>query len=182
MNDRDALSLAISRCNVIISLLGPNQFRLPSSTLYPDMYRTIFALMREHNVKRIHAMGTISIYQPEDAFSLLRSLVSLVYLVAHMAWQNIIRVGKVFEEEAKDLDWTIFRIAGIPGGSDEVSWKADMETEVVAGWVADETWSLSTKRSGLAKWLVDAMEGENDEWIGRMPAISGRAGSAKKML
>jgi hypothetical protein len=183
MDDRESLSLAISKSNVIISLLGPNQLRLPSSTLYPDFYRTVFSLMRGHGVTRIYAMGTISIPQPKDGFSLLHSLlVWLVYLLGNTAWQNIIGIGKLFEQGSEGLDWTVFRIALIPGGSDEASWKADRENEAVAGWVADGTWSISIKRGALAKWLVDAIEGEGEKWSGLMPAVSGLAASAKKVL
>lgn len=183
MDDREALSLAISKANVIISLLGPNQMRLPSYTVYPDFYSSIFGLMREHYVSRIYAMGTLSISQPKDQFSLIRSLlVWLVYLVAHSAWRNIIGVGKVFESEAQDLDWTVFRIGGISGGSDEASWTKDREVGVVAGWVGEERWSVVLRRSGLARWLVDCIEGAGGVWIGLMPAVSKDAKSGKKTL
>jgi hypothetical protein len=181
MDDRDALSLAVSKSNIVISLLGPNTMRLPSYDLYPNFYRSLFALMREHQVTRIYAMGTISISKPEDGFSLLRSvLVWLVYLAANAAYWNIIGVGEVFEKEAAALDWTIFRIAGIPGGSDEASWKKDREQEVAAGWVADKTWSITVKRSALAKWLVDSAEDDGKQWVGKMPAISAKAGATGK--
>jgi len=176
MDNHEALSLAISKSNIILSLLGPNSLNIPSGTFFPDFYRTVFSLMREHHVSRIYAMGTISIPNAKDRFSLLRSLVVwLVYLAANTAYQNIIGIGKAFEEDAKGLDWTIFRIASIPGGADEVSWKEGREQEVVAGWVADETWCISTKRGALAKWLVDSAEGDGKEWVGQMPAISARA-------
>jgi hypothetical protein len=109
-------------------------------------------------------------------------LVWLVYLVANAAYRNILGIAKVFEAEGAGLQWTIFRIGGIPGGSDEESWKKDREQEVAAGSVGDETWSLTVKRSALAKWLVDSAEGDGKQWAGKMPTISGEAAGSKKLL
>jgi putative NADH-flavin reductase len=182
MDDEEALSTAVAKSNIIISLLGPNTMKLKSYTLFPDFYRLLFKLMKEHHVTRIYAMGTISIPQPADRFSILRYIVVwLVYLIARSAYRNILGVAKVFEEEGQGLDWTIFRIAGIPGESDEESWKKDREQDAVAGAVADGKWGMTVKRSALARWLVDAAEGDGKEWVRKMPTISGVSGGKKSV-
>ncbi|KAK0643859.1 hypothetical protein B0T16DRAFT_392320 [Cercophora newfieldiana] len=184
ISDIDALSTAISRSTAIISLLGPNTFSGFKPALYPDFYRSIFPLMRTHGVRRIFAMGTLSIPDPKDAFSLARlALVGLVRVVAGAAYRSIIGVGEVFAKEAgEDVDWTVFRIAGIPGGSDEASWKADREDgEVFEGYAGEKGWTLSQRRGALARWLVDAVEDGKEKWIGKMPLVSRYGGSGKRV-
>jgi len=86
----------------------------------------------------------------------------------------------VFEEHAADLEWTVFRIAGIEGGSDEDSWRTGRgDGEVYEGWIGHEGWSASQNRAALTRWLVDSVEDGKAQWIRKMPAVSRRAGGAK---
>lgn len=184
MSDRASLSTAISQCTAVISLLGPAGLGKMEPSLYADYYsQTIFPLMREHSVRRILATTTVTFERPGDKASLLRwILVTLVWLIARSAWHNVINIGKAFEEDAKGLDWTVVRVAMIPGGSDEESWKADREdNETFVGPTGEQGWSLSQKRAALTRWLVDAVEGGAREWIGQAPAVSRLAGSKKKV-
>lgn len=73
-------------------------------------------------------MGTMAIQRPEDSWTLI-SPVILTYmkLFARPLYQNILNIGALFENEAQDLDWMIFRIAAIPGESDEESWRKGRE-------------------------------------------------------
>lgn len=141
--------------------------------------------MRTHGVRRIFAMGTISIPVPEkDSFSLSRlMLVGLVRVVVRGAYSTILQIGEVFssKEVPPEIDWTVYRIAGIPGGSDETSWRADREEgDVFEGFIGEKGWSLSIKRGRLARWLVDAVEDGKEEWIGKMPLVSRYAAGSGK--
>jgi hypothetical protein len=135
--------------------------------------------MREHGVRRIYAMGTPSIVLPQDSWSLLRSAgVLLVRVAASWVYRTIIGIGEVFEKDGGDLDWTVFRIGGIPGGSDKESWERDREDgKAFVGWVAEKGWTMSQRRGALARWLVDAVEGGLQEWVRKMPAVSRLQGS-----
>ena len=182
MSDLEPLSVAISKCRLIISLLGPNSFKLASNSVYADYYRAIIPLMRKHGVRRLFAMGTISIYQPDDGFSLFRTLlVSLVMrTVVSSAYQNILSIQKLFEDEqaTRDIDWTVYRIARIPGESDAKSWAADRnDGEVYIGPIGHTGWTNVQKRGALARWLVGAAESGAPELVGQMPAVSRLAGS-----
>ncbi|KAL5340882.1 hypothetical protein BJX70DRAFT_406611 [Aspergillus crustosus] len=163
MNNLESLSPVIAQSRVIVSLLGPNIIdRSMSPTLFADIYKSfVFPLMREHGVRRIFAMGTISIFRPEDQGSLVRSaMIALVRLVANSAYWNVINIADVFDNHSEGLDWTVYRIARIPGGDDEESWRRDREDgETFVGWVNDKGWTISQKRGALARWLADAAEG-----------------------
>jgi hypothetical protein len=181
MDDLSLLSGAISQCGVVISLLGPDIENLNiTPTLFADIYQSsVFPLMRRHGVRRILAMGTISISQPEDSWSIVGSLLRLIVRTFYnLAYSNNLAVAKVFQEEAKDLDWTVYRIAAIPGGHDEASWKSDREDgKTFVGWVGAKGWTHQQKRGQLARWLADAAEGGASDWVQKMPAVCRMAGS-----
>jgi hypothetical protein len=184
MTDLEALSVAISKSKTIISLLGPISLSQPVNTEFADRYRAMFPLMRQHSVRRIFAMSTLSSYQPEDQTSFLRFLaVCIVRMLAAGAYANIIGIQNVFQEEeaTRDIDWTLYRIAMIPGGSDEESWRADrLDGETYVGGVAGAGWSFSQKRAALTRWLVDVAQSGAPELIRKMPAVSRFAGSKAK--
>jgi hypothetical protein len=111
------LSKAVSKCRVIISLLGNTTIHQPKNTEYADYYRTIVGLMKEHDVRRIYAMGTIYIYQAQDHSSFIRFLGTwIVRIIAPGAYQNIIAIQKFFENEqtASDIEWTVYRVGNLP--------------------------------------------------------------------
>ncbi|KAH7261628.1 hypothetical protein BKA59DRAFT_550099 [Fusarium tricinctum] len=180
LNDTKALSKAVAKSDAIVSLLGPQLSESMAPNVIPDFYRnSVFPAMRQHGVKRIFAMGTISIVESEDSWSLMRpAMVFLVRTLAGKAYHTIINVGETFENDAKDLDWTIYRIAGIPGQSDNESWARDREDgKVFVGWIGETGHTYSQKRGALARWLVDAVEGGLPDWLRKMPVVSKLAGS-----
>jgi hypothetical protein len=175
MDDLAILSFAVQGSSIIISLLGPDiGNRTLNPTIFSDFYKSaLFPLMRKHNVRRILAMGTLSIKRPEDSWSTLRFLmVSLMPLFANAVYHSVLNIVNAFEKEANGLDWTVFRIAALAGEADEASWMADRAAgKDFVGWIGEKGWSLSQKRGALARWLVNATEGEAEEWIGKMPAV-----------
>lgn len=181
MSDYNTFSSALKGCSVIISHLG-GDINNPHSnpTLYTDMYRnTIIPAMREHGIKKILLMGTMAISRPEDAIVLMRPLVmAYLRLKANDMYRDLISNKDMFENEASDLDWTIFRIAAIPGESDEESWrKGREEGELYVGPMGAKGWTMNTNRSLLARWLVDAVQGKAEDWVRKMPAVTRLAGS-----
>ncbi|KAL3423246.1 NmrA family protein [Phlyctema vagabunda] len=132
--------------------------------------------MRSNNVRRLFAMGTLTIKRPEDKFSVVQFLVvHLMPYFASAAYQTVMNIAATFEQvkEGDGIDWTVFRIAGIPGEDDEESWKKDREGgEDFVGWVGEKGWATNQQRGALARWLVNAAEGGAEEWIGKMPAVA----------
>jgi hypothetical protein len=182
MADVDAISNAVSRSSTVVSLLGPNTLFGLDPKAFSDFYEQLFDLMRQHGVRRVFGMSTLSFPQPQDTFSIQRLLILiLVLIVANKGYQTAVAIARAFEEHADGLDWTVYRIAGIPGGSDEKSWKEDREDgEAFEGWIGHPGWTAGQKRGALARWLVDAVEDGKPQWIGKMPAVSRLARSKKK--
>lgn len=181
MNDLPTFSSAIKGCSTVISHLGAqisDTHIAPS--LYADMYReTVIPAMRQEGIKRIFLMGTMAIQKPEDSWVLTTPLIlAYMKLFARAVYRNLLNVAELFENEAKDLDWTIFRIAAIPGGDDVESWrKGREEGKLYVGPVGAKGWTMNTNRSLLARWLVDGAESGAPECVREMPAVTRLAGS-----
>ncbi|CAH0028202.1 unnamed protein product [Clonostachys rhizophaga] len=179
ISDDEKLAAAMAKCSAVISLLGPD-IKKPKidPELYPKLYsQHVLPAMRAHGVKRIFVMGTVSIKNQDDIWTIFQPMV-LVFmrLFASAIYQNMTGLADLFQKSAEDLDWTIFRIAQIPGESDEISWKADRESgEVFVGNVGQTGWTSSIKRAALARWLVDAYKSGSSDWIHKMPAVSRRS-------
>ncbi|KAK1674119.1 hypothetical protein BDP55DRAFT_729892 [Colletotrichum godetiae] len=175
MSDTKALDSAMARISVVISLLGPNiNDKHIDPSLYADIYRNcVFPAMKQHSVRRIVAMGTISIKQPEDQWTFFQTMITIIMPFLNSAvYRNMHNLARLFSKEGHDLDWTLFRIAQIPGESDDDSWRRDRNLEVFTGSIGEKGWTTSLRRGALARWLVDAVEGKMDAWINKMPGIS----------
>ncbi|PVH74505.1 NmrA family protein [Cadophora sp. DSE1049] len=161
--DVEGLSKAIEGQDIIVSLLGPAG--RVKGTPFTDAYLLIFSLMKRLGVKRILAMGTPSITDPEDGFSIWAFLgVALIRILVYSAYKEIVGVGKLFETEAtKDgLDWTIFRLGFLSDGAPQGS---------KAGYVGQDGWAMKNRRADVASWLVNEVEKDNSEWIRKRPSL-----------
>lgn len=98
-------------------------------------------------------------------------------LLNNAVHRNMQSLAYLFGKEDHGLDWTVFRIAQIPGESDENSWRQDRELEMFTGRIGEKGWTTTLRRGALARWLVDGVEGKMDIWVHKMPGISQLAGS-----
>ncbi|KAK3362324.1 hypothetical protein B0T25DRAFT_524024 [Lasiosphaeria hispida] len=176
MEDTEKLSQLVSRIDVVATLLGPQLGNAPDPSPIPGYYDALFNLMRQHSVKRIFALTTASLANVEgDGSSLTRLfLAGAIRVIVPAAYRTVQAVGATFRsDKPHDLDWTLFRIAHIPGGDDEASWKTDREVGGVYVGPIGPQWSVTIRRGRLARWLVDSVESGAPELIGKVPAVSG---------
>jgi nucleoside-diphosphate-sugar epimerase len=183
IDEVEKLSTAVSKCKLIISLLGPARLRVKGPTDYADCYRAMFPLMRQHGVRRLFAMGTISIRLPQDQRALSQQLI--VWMVQHLVptvYGNIMAIQKLFEDDAAtaDIDWTVYRLGLLLGACDEASWAEGRQDDEYAGPIGAPGWRAWQKRGALARWLVDAAESGAPELVRQMPAVSKLNGSKAK--
>lgn len=163
LTDAERLSEAIRGQDVVVSLLGPTGNVI--GTPFTDAYRLVFPLMKKGNVKRILAMGTPSISDPRDEFSILVFLgVLLVRIIANSAYKDIVSVGKLFDTDAtgNGLDWTLFRLGFLANGPPRIS---------KAGYVGQKGWTMKNQRADVAAWLVGEIEKDNSEWNRKRPSL-----------
>lgn len=182
MTDVRALTTAMHGCDAVISHLGARitDWNI-SPSLYVDMYRdAIVPAMRANGIKRVFLMGTMVMKRDGDKGTLLGPVVwGYMSVFARPVLRNLLDIQGFLEGEVgRELDWTVFRIAGLSGETGEESWRREREMGgVYVGPVGGKGWSGDTNRSVLARWLVDGVEGGKGEWVREMPAVTRLAGN-----
>ena len=161
LTDLDALSKAVQNVNVVLSALGPLANH-PPGNIIATFYGHLIDLMTKHNIKRIIVLGTASISDPKDKFSLVfKLIIAGVRLAAYNAYMDIVAIGEVIRTKGDALDWTIVRVPVLTNNESE---------EVVAGYVGDGKTGFTLSRKAYAAFTVH--EVENMEWIKEAPLIS----------
>lgn len=164
------LASAIKGSDVIISALGPPYSYsglqvAPGS--YINTYRAIFKVMRASSIKRIFVMGTPSIHVSEDKYTItLNLMIWMLRLFANKAWSEVVSTGRLLDEEASDLDWTMYRIGNLSNKDG---------TTKAASYIGEGDWCLDTYRPGIASWLLDQVERLTPEFIRQKPTLYSHA-------
>jgi putative NADH-flavin reductase len=162
LTDIDKLTTAIQGVNVVLSALGPLASH-PPGNIIAAFYTHLIELMTEHSIKRIILLGTGSISDPKDKFSLIfKLIIAGVRLGAYNAYSDMVAIGEVIRSAKGDaLDWTIVRVPVLTDNDSE---------EVVAGHIGDGITGYRLSRKAYAAFTVN--EVENMEWIKEAPLIS----------
>jgi hypothetical protein len=172
LNNEELLTSAIEGQDAVVSFLGPTK-SLSARSIAPgtitNPYRVIFQAMRHFGVKRIFLMGTPSIHDPWDKSATIASLsVIAIKIFANAAYREIVSIGKLLDEEARDLDCTMFRLGFL----------SNSEGTISASYIGDKEWNIATFRPDAANWLVDQIGLEIPEHVQQRLALSSR----KKMF
>jgi putative NADH-flavin reductase len=165
LTDVDGLSKAMEGVDVVISTLGPAVMRgpfHPRNTPLASAYRLLIQLMHKYNVKRIIALGTSSIKDPNDKFSYqFWFLVTGVATLAHTAYKDVVAIGNVIRQDGEDLDWTIVRVPIF----------TDQETkEFVAGYIGDGQTKAFLSRAAFAAFVISELR--ESKWTKKSPLLS----------
>ncbi|KAI0793321.1 NAD-P-binding protein [Abortiporus biennis] len=165
LTDSDALNKAMVGVHAVLSALGPPVSKgvtYPSNTPIAHGYEVIIDAMRKNNVKRIIVLGTASIKDPADKFSVrFAALISGVALFAHNAYRDVVEIGNVIREKNQDLIWTIARVPVLV---------SNPSTAVHAGYVGDGKDHTTLSREAFASFFMHELE--NNEWCRKAPLIS----------
>ncbi|KAL5689894.1 hypothetical protein EMGR_008315 [Emarellia grisea] len=116
MNDHESLEKTMSPCSAVLSLLGPSiDHKDIDPSIYAGYYRdAVFPAMRKLGIRRIIAMGTISISHRDDHFTIFQPMVHVfMRFFAKAIYSNMQNVAATFQKAGQGLDWTVFRIARI---------------------------------------------------------------------
>ncbi|KAG2160147.1 NAD-P-binding protein [Suillus bovinus] len=165
LDDREALSSAMEGVYAVLSALGPSVSRgpmHPKGTPLARAYSLIIELMISHGVRRLLALGTPSITDPNDKFSLRMSIiVKGVATLARTAYEDVVAIGETIRTQGNDLDWTIVRVPLLSGANDK---------KFVAGYVGDGKTGIWLTRAGFALFVVQELK--NNEWVKKAPLIT----------
>jgi len=165
LNDTDGLSKALQGADAVISLLGPLVSRgplHPSNTPLAKAYETLIELMKKYSVKRLLALGTASITDPADTFSLAFSaMVLTVSIFARTAYNDVVAIGKAVRELGADLDWTIARVPLLTNGESKT---------YTVGYIGQSKINTTLARAAYASFIVTELE--KGEWVKKAPMIT----------
>ncbi|KAJ7098371.1 NAD-binding protein [Mycena epipterygia] len=166
LDEPDNLSKAMEGIDAVITALGPTGRKGPfysSKTPIATAYTEIIATMKEHKVRRLIALTTPSVRDPEDQFDLpLAFLRQTFATLARNVVKDIVAVGQVVRNS--DLDWTLIRLAL------HVTDKETSSCEVIAGYMGDGKTGAVSSRTGAAAFIIEQLV--NREWIRKAPILS----------
>lgn len=166
LDEPDNLSKAMEGVDVCITALGPTGRKGPfysSKTPIATAYTEIIATMKDHKVRRLIALTTPSVRDPEDQFDLpLAFLRQTFATLARNVVKDIVAVGQVVRHS--DLDWTLIRLAL------HVTDKETSNCEVIAGYMGDGKTGALSSRIGAAAFIIEQLV--NREWIRKAPILS----------
>jgi len=144
---------------------------------FTNPYRLVFQAMRDTGIKRIFVMGTPSVRDPDENFPLsialliaaVRFLGTVFALITKLfgkpggsPFAEVRAVGRLLDQEAGDLDWTMYRIGNLSN---------DKGVTKAVRHVGEGDWVLPTYRPGIAAWLVDQIERNEPDWVQQKPAL-----------
>ena len=164
LDNNEAMTTAMESVEVVLSALGPTGPIYPSDTPLARGYANIISIMRQQSVQRLICLGTPSIRDPSDHFSLkFELLIQGVNVLAHNAYKDIVAIGNTIR--SSDIDWTIARVPILTNNP---------SMEVVAGYVGDGEGRAYLSRAGFASFVVG--EVGKREWIQKAPLVSSKDG------
>ncbi|KAJ7154698.1 NAD-P-binding protein [Mycena filopes] len=171
LDDLDALAKAMHGVNAVITSLGPTGRKgpfYPSGTPIAAAYIRIMVAMKGQGVRRLIALTTPSVRDPEDQFSLPLILLRKAFAtVSRNAVKDIQAIGRVVRAQRAELDWTLIRLA-IQTSDHETD--PENSSAVVAGYMGDGRTNAVSSRVGAAVFIVEELE--KREWIWKSPILS----------
>lgn len=151
--------------DAVVSALGPpvrSGPMYPSGTPLAHAYTVVIDAMKKTGVKRLIALGTASMKDDHDKFSIVfATLVTGVAVFAHNAYNDVVAIGKVIREQGDALEWTIARVPLLTG---------DANKAVLVGYIGDGKVKPRLSRAAFASFVVEQLQSK--EWRGKAPLIS----------
>ena len=165
LTDEAALLQALDGVDAVLSALGPAVSRgplHPSGEPLAHGYALVIRAMKQIGVRRLIALGTPSITDPADKFSLkMSSIVTGVATLAPNAYKDVVAIGKTVREDGgEELDWTIGRVPLLTSSQSE---------EYITGYVGDGRTGIHLSRAAFAVFVLDELE--RREWVRKAPLV-----------
>ncbi|KAI0344084.1 NAD-P-binding protein [Trametopsis cervina] len=165
LTDEEIIDKALEGVDAVVSALGPavkkGPFHPPNTPLAHG-YQLVIRLMKKNGVKRLIALGTASMKDEHDKFSLIfKTLVTGVAVFARNAYNDVVAIGDVIRGEGADLLWTIARVPILTD---------DPKRDVVAGYIGEGVVKPYLSRAGFAAFVIEQIDAT--EWLQKAPLVS----------
>lgn len=167
LTDIELIDNTIQGVDAVISALGPpatvtSGITYPSDKPLAHAYSLVVEAMKKHGVRRLILLGTASMKDNHDKFSVVfATLVTGVAVFAHNAYRDVVAIGEIVREQGDTLDWTIARVPVLNN---------DRDKEIVVGYIGDGHVKPKLSRSGFASFVLEELE--RGDWVHKAPMIS----------
>lgn len=160
LEDEATMEKAVKGSKAVISLLIPvgTSRRMPVSTAVAR----VVAAMQKNKVNRLVCLGTVSVKDPNDRFSLPFALAVFMRKASlPFSYADAVRIGAAVRESG--LAWTIVRIASLTNRQQTGEMRVGFVGRGDARYAAAST-------GGLARLLIDQVE--DDRFLEAAPVVS----------
>jgi len=124
---------------------------------------TIIKAARASNIKQLYILGTPTAFVPGDERNaFLKVFIGFLKIFLNQVYSEIIGLGQLLDDEAKDLDWTMYRLGMLSNGKGVTK---------AAKTLGTDDWVNSTYRPGVATWILDQIEKDNADWARQKPVL-----------
>lgn len=167
LTDVELVDRTVAGIDAVLSALGPpvtvvSGITYPSSKPLAHAYTVVIDAMKKHGVKRLILLGTASMKDELDRFSVVfATLVTGVNVFAHQAYKDVVAIGELVRSQGDSLDWTIVRVPVLTNDSNEA---------FVAGYVGDGHVQPKLSRAAFAAFVFKELEA--GEWLCKAPLVS----------
>ncbi len=156
--NRKEIERAVKGADAVISLLGPKG--KVNNTELSDGVKTIIKTMNKVGTKRLIALSTGSVKDPQDRFDLRYGfLVNMIKITVNSACKEIIRIGELIRSSS--LDWTLVRVGFLNNGEIQ---------PLKVGYYGHGTVDVKISRASIAKFMLDQVK--SGKHVRKSPAIS----------
>lgn len=159
LEEKDKIGEAIKGADAVISVMGP--VGRQNKLIFAPAYENIIQAMKKHGVKRIIALGTPTIPDDKDGFSLIFwLLIVIVDLIIQKGGEDIRTVGTILRKSG--LDWTLVRVPLLTNGP--------KRGHVAVGCFGNGVRWPWLSRGDFVDFLLRQLT--DNAYIGKAPAIS----------
>jgi putative NADH-flavin reductase len=167
LTDVALVDRALAGVDAVLSALGPpvtvvSGITYPNSKPLAHAYAVVVEAMKRHGVKRLIILGTASMKDEHDRFSVIfKTFVTGVAVFAHQAYKDVVAIGELVRDQGDSLDWTIARVPVLTSSPDDT---------FAAGYIGDGHVKPTLSRAAFASFVLKELE--VGEWLGKAPLIS----------
>lgn len=158
LSNRSEIERAVTGADAVISALGPKGKAAANELSYG--VETIIQSMKKTGGKRLIALSTGSVRDPQDRFDLKYSmLVAMIRTTVNSAYKEIIRSGELVRSSG--LDWTLVRVGFLNNGE---------ALPLKVGYYGHGIVGVKISRASIAAFMLE--QATSEKYVKQSPAIS----------
>lgn len=159
LTNKEKIEEVVHGTDAVVSVMGP--VGAQNKLIFSPAYEHIVEAMKNNGLKRIIALGTPTISDENDRFSLIFfGLIFIVGLIIKKGGDDIKKVGRIVRESG--LEWTLVRTPLFTNGK--------KKEKITIGYFGNGIWWPWLSRENFTDFVLQQITDRT--YIGKAPAIS----------